>query len=169
MAIVWSTIEQAIHAWAEASSGLSFVWINQEQPRLAKPFGTLAMAIRGRTNAQPERRLSAATPGQQTIVRHKTHTLQVQIIGGTTYGDDHASARVEAMRDSLFLEANTLAFRAAGFVVQSAQPAVDLTAATGTVYESRASLDIFIATLDTSVENVGWIETVNETVTVEVP
>jgi len=134
-------------------------------PIPAKPFAALNFTLRevapglqGSDEVQ-----STSTSGTVVYAHHRRHTLSVNVFSNTAYGANHATVLLGNLARELRKDSRILALRQAGCKAWPVGPVQDLTALLDTRAESRAQCDVIVATLDSSTETPGWIETVDLT------
>jgi hypothetical protein len=132
-------------------------------PMPAKPFVALnlttrdiAPGLQGSDEVQ-----NTTTPGTVAYSHHRRHTLSVNVYSNTAFGAGHACALLAQLTRELRTDGRILALRQAGCKAWVDGPVRDLTALLDTRAESRAQCDVTVATLDSSTEVSGWIETVD--------
>lgn len=167
MAIAWQTVQDglfdAVKGAVGSSVAVAWAMSNPSAPMPAKPCAILRLTSRDRAGGSLgqsfDDRQPTAVNGTFVYASHRQHTLSVQVYSSTTIGDLAAGAIIGAIGRYLRLESTVLALRQAGCKLWQAAPAQDLSALLDTRAESRAQCDVTIATLDTTSEAVGWIET----------
>lgn len=134
-------------------------------PIPAKPFCALNMTSRdiapglqGSDEVQ-----NTTTAGTVSYSHHRRHVLSVNVYSNTAYGANHAVALLGALKRELRKDSRILALRQAGCKAWPSGPIQDLTALLDTRAESRAQCEVLVATLESSTEATGWIETVDLT------
>lgn len=134
-------------------------------PMPAKPFVALnittrdiAPGLQGSDETQ-----NTTTAGTVSFAHHRRHVLSVNVYSNTAYGAGHATVLLSALKRELRKDSRILALRQAGCKAWPQGPVQDLTALLDTRAESRAQCDVVVATLESSTEAVGWIETVDLT------
>ena len=145
MSSSWTTIENAIQAWAEAGSGVSAIWSNQAGPRLSAPYIALAATARnlgrGWTDTEDN---PAPSAGAEIIRTHRTVKrldLQLQCFGGDPTESGSPANILSDLCDYAGLPSQKRAFRVAGWVPVEFQPVLDFSAKLGNAtFEPRAVL-----------------------------
>ena len=171
MALTWVTIQNSIATWAKTYSGITTIWVEQNAPQPLKPYITLNLSSRdvaqGMGVGMDERSVSSASPGVITTALHRRFTLSINCYSNSTIGDTHAAAYIQKLVTTLDGELLRLSLWRDGLkAIPQASGINDLSAMLETRAESRAQIDIDWATLDAVTENVSWIQTVTDTVTV---
>lgn len=169
MAIAWATVQAGLFDAIKGAvgSGVTVGWAFAETvaPMPVKPCAILNLTSRDRAGgslgATFDERQPTVVNGTFVYSRHRQHTLSVNIYSDTTYGDGHAMAIMGAVTRFLRLESTVLALRVAGCKLWQTGHERDLSALLDTRAESRAQCDFEVATLDTTTEAIGWIETVD--------
>lgn len=173
MAASWSTWQPAIFDAVKTAlgSGVVVIWAYQgAEPMPPKPFCTLNLTSRDvgqgslGTGAYDEAQPVGDVDGTWNYAHYRQHTLSLQVYSNTAIGDGHASAILAAVVRALRKEAVLQPLRVAGIKVTRAGSVQDLSALLDTRAESRASLDLTLATLDTDAEVIGTIATVETTI-----
>lgn len=142
-------------SFATSNNGAQF-------PMPAKPFATLNLTKREIAPGQQgsDEVQNTTTAGTVAYSHHRRHTLSVNVYSNTAYGANHAVALLANLSRELRKDSRILALRQAGCKAWSKGPVQDLTALLDTRAESRAQCDVIVATLDSTTETTGWIETV---------
>ena len=132
-------------------------------PMPAKPFVALNLIERDRAPGLQgsDEVQNTSTAGTVAYSHHRRHVLSVNVYSNTAYGSDHACALLANLTRELRTDSRTLALRQAGCKAWVTGPMRDLTALLDTRAESRAQCEVLIATLDSTTEATGWIETVD--------
>jgi len=152
---------QAIRAWAEANGGyeIPVIFANQNAPRPEREFITLQM-------------LNASNSGDATIgdidengiaeiVTDKNVVVSVQ-----TFGDNGGAIALNLF-NSLHKQSVQESLSVAGvYFIRHINGINDLTALASTRYEPRYQMDILFRTADVFEDNIGRIETVTGTATI---
>lgn len=169
MAIAWQTVQDglfdAVKGAVGGSVAVAWAMSNPSAPMPAKPCAILRLTSRDRAGGSLgqsfDDRQPTAVDGTFAYASHRQHTLSVQVFSSTTIGDLAAGAIIGAIGRHLRLESTVLALRVAGCKLWQTSPANDLSALLDTRAESRAQCDYTMATLDTTNDAIGWIETVD--------
>lgn len=170
MALNVTTIEQALIAWALAYSGLTanhIRWTFQEAVVPSRPLLTFKWLYTGDSNTLSVQDSFQPVPGSgstsQNWIHDHTHSIQIDWFAAVpSVKTDAGKSAVWALRALL----NTLQFDsvranliAAGVGIQSIGNPIDLTQIVETEFETRASADLLINTVDMDGENAGRILT----------
>lgn len=166
----WPNVYDAIYDACKAAMPTcnvmwSFATSNNgaQAPMPAKPFVTLnfrqrelAPGLQGSDEVQ-----NTTTAGTVAYSHHRRHFVDVNVYSNTAYGSGHAVALLALLARELRKDSRISALRAAGCKAWPTGPINDLTALLDTRAESRAQCELIVATLDSTTESVGWIETVD--------
>lgn len=166
----WPNVYDALYDAAKAAMPTctvmwSFATSNNgaQFPMPAKPFVSLnlttreiAPGLQGSDEVQ-----NTTTAGTVVYAHHRRHILSVNVYSNTAYGAGHAVALLANLSHELRTDARILALRKAGCKAWPSGPVQDLTALLDTRAESRAQCELIVATLDSTAETTGWIETVD--------
>jgi|GEM_PF-6349487 len=134
-------------------------------PIPAKPFAALNLTTRDIAPGQQgsDEAQITSTAGTVAYAQHRRHILQVNVYSNSAYGANHATVLLSALKRELRKDSRILALRQAGCKAWPLGPVQDLTALLDTRAESRAQCEVVVATLESSSEVTGWIETVDLT------
>ena len=143
MTVALSTLEDAIHVWAEASTGLSAIWAKQGGTRPASPYVELAATLR--TVGQDWLDVSdAGAPAAgaeivQTARGVRELELTVQCFGAGAVGATSGAGYLDAMISKARLPSHRELLSAAGWTPASFEPVQDISGVIGgSVFEPRA-------------------------------
>lgn len=169
--INWTDVENAIHAWVTAASGLAgnhVVWANQNSPRPTTPFITLSIdgPLQFGQDENSHEFDSDGDPGEEIIMRARgTREIVVrsQFFGGGVTGDAGARALADAVRMRLELETYRAPLRAAGVFPFDGGSIRWIPAIVGAGFEARATLESRFYLSDEVEELTTYIETVEIT------
>jgi hypothetical protein len=171
----YTTIENAIYAWALAKSGLAstqILWSSQTEDT-QKPSGqhiTLKLDTGQALGAFPETVHTyddeEATNGQE--ITHATRevieaSLSVQVIGGPTVGAGSSRSLANTLQRSLALDGVRAAFQAAGFSVIDRGTLSHIPEILDADFEARTVFDVRLLVSDSATEQTGFFETVQIT------
>lgn len=161
----WPGVQDALYDAAKAAMpACAVIWAYSADPAAmpAKPFAVLNLTTRDTEQGQSGRDESivTATPGTIAYSHHRRHGVSVNVYSDVTHGANAAAALLSALSRELRKESRQLALRTAGCKAWPDGAIRDLSAMLDTRGESRAQCDLIVATLDTTSEAVGWIETV---------
>lgn len=166
----WPNVYDAIYdACAAAMPTCTVMWEfatsnnGAQFPMPKKPFVALNLIERDRAPGLQgsDEVQNTSTAGTVAYSHHRRHVLSVNVYSNTAYGAGHACALLANLTRELRTDARTLALRQAGCKAWVNGPVRDLTALLDTRAESRAQCEVLIATLDSTNEATGWIETVD--------
>lgn len=166
--IAWTTVENALHAWVVAGSGLpsaKVLWAQQAAPVPAKPYLSLrALTVdatgRGWTEVVP-----AASPAPGAEISHRARgarvlTLSIQCIAADATQSGAAVAILERLVAMARLPGQRALLEAAGAAVASIGVVQSVDALANGLFEPRARTDARIH-LTSEVSEVGtYISTV---------
>lgn len=157
-----TTARNGLGTWFYGALGYPVIWADQDAPRPAKPFGQLqrgaqdvAVAVQA---GNDEAVRSATVAGRTTHRMHRTHVVSLQVFSDDLTGSTCAADLLSAAVAKLARASDRAALVAAGVAVQTVGNVRDLTGWVPTRPESRAQVDITVATLDTLTEDAGYIE-----------
>lgn len=178
MAASWTAWSNAIFDAVKAvvGSGVTVYWSEQgnapmpPKPCVAIDWGTVDVSqnsLGGGTCDEVQGQNDSA--GTWKIVHHRAHLLTLDFYSNGVFGDDHARAKLGVVLRGLQSGARSEALRLAGLKIQKSAGLLDLSALLDTRAESRAHLDLWLVTADTTADVVGWIETADVTATVTAP
>lgn len=168
MALAWATLEDAIHAFFVAATGLaatSVVWSEQANPQPARPFATLKI-LSGPVRLSPVDEVrqsynSGATLGQEithTVVGQREITVSCQVFSDNVHGASSARAVLAKAQTGLFLPTIRYALNAVGLSVIASDAINDLTELVSNKFQSRANLDIRFNCVDDASQVHGYID-----------
>jgi len=164
-----STARNGLGTWFNGALGYPVIWADQDAPRPGKPFGQLQRGASdqpdGGQEANPEGDRSATVAGRTTHRRHHTHVVSLQVFSDDMAGSTTAADLLSTAVAKLSRASDRAALVAVGVTVQTVGSVRDLTTWLPTRPESRAQVDITVSTLDTLVEDAGYIERAIGTVT----
>ena len=143
MTVGLTALENAIHVWAEASTGLPAVWSKQQGTRPSGAYVELAGTLRtvGQDWLDIE---DAAAPSPGAEIEFKARgvrelELTVQCFGGSHRGATSGLGYLEAMIAKSRLPSHRDLLDAAGWTPASFEPTVDISGVIGgSVFEPRA-------------------------------
>lgn len=143
----WPTIEDAIHAWAVAEAGISFVWAGQDSPRLAKPFGRLEIsAVNNPGVDSVAYEYDADADNMATTVKGpRDFMVSIEVYSDGVTRALTARQYVEALRDSLRKPSVLAAFETANIAVIRPMPLQNIGRVISGENESRWGVDIHFA------------------------
>jgi len=172
MAIDWKTVRDAIYDWAHNSTGLDIEWSNQRRAQSARPYGVLNMIgppkMLGGDDAlviSTDLSAGAGREIQQTYFGNREITVSLQIFSSTTAGMGQAMEYMSLAQSALNRESFFLPLLAAGVSVVNFGPPTDMSGVESATYVSRAALPVKFAVVDKTVDQTGYIETVEITPT----
>lgn len=147
--MIWTDFENTLHAMVVALTGKVAIWEKQNGPKPKKPYLTMRLsALRG-VGMDEQRR--TATAGELEIIGPREVTLSLQWLGeGSTGGlTDLGQA----------LQKPTIADKCmkSGFAVFNVDAVQELGALSGTTWEERAALDLYVRIMLSSVDVPGYI------------
>lgn len=174
MAALGSTARNGLGTWFNGALGYPVIWADQDAPRPAKPFGQLQLGITDQPDAVQgaagEVQYSATVAGRKTHRHHRTHVVSLQVFADATTGSATAPDLLSAAVQKLSRDADRAALVTAGVSVQTVGNVRNLTGWLPTRPESRAQVDITVSTVDTLVEDAGYIlEAVGSTTIAPLP
>jgi hypothetical protein len=169
MALDWTAIENALHAWLAASTGLAaanVIWSNQSNPQPARPYVTMKMLDLGHVGrdalthaydptAVPRAELTTTVDGRREL------TIAVQVFSASTTGAATARALLTKAQTALSLPGVQSVLSAAGLAILNEGRITDLTELLETRWQSRASVDVQFNCVDSAQETTGFIESVD--------
>lgn len=164
----WTTVENAIHAWISAATGLAtdrVLWRDQSMPQPSGSYVTLkilaltAVGHDGLThtfdpNAEPGKEITFATEGRRRLA------LSVQAYSDALTGEGSAAALLAKVQDSLGLPTTREALNAAKLGAFNAGAITDLSALRETRFQSRAAMTVEFHTVASATASTTYIETV---------
>lgn len=156
-------IIQALKDWLngnKGSAGITVIRANQNAPRPALPYITLYVTS---TTMGDHSNISAPnSAGTASIENEQAVMASVQC-----FGDDSKSI-MDGLRQSLEKVTVRQALRAAGLpYIRTLNGVNDLTEVVGTKYETRAGMDLEFRAVSAVTDNIGVIESVEGTATVD--
>lgn len=174
MALNWTSLQTGIKAAFDSASiaGLTVYWAPQPttEPMPAKPCATLTLTstdnyLPGTSGTMDELRATDSTPTDATYlhVHQRTHRLSVNVYSNNTQLADSAFDIIGRLNRHLQLSSTQAALLAAGLRLWQTSSVRDLSVMLDTRGEGRAQCDYTLATLDTTADVVGWIETADLT------
>lgn len=175
--INWATIENALHAWVVAGSGLpaeKVIWAQQDAPRPAPPF--IAMRLRN-----PQRIGqdwldvvdAGVTPGQEIQIKSRgtrTMTLSLQAFSAASTGINAAVMQLDAVRSVSNLPTVRDALNTAGLGLGPFEGVQSLDGVLSeSVFEPRATMGALLFLSSEVSEFATYIETAEITNEIESP
>jgi hypothetical protein len=153
-------IEDALVAWMQAiHADATILWANQDGHKPGPPFVLLDVIAGPQNVGTAEERYKGAD--MYTYGFRKRCTLNVQIFAAD------ALLRAGAMANALELPSRQAILQAAGIAVWGGDGPQDITQLMDTVYEPRASIDLFLSWPDPTDDAPGEIRRVRVAGTVE--
>lgn len=149
-AMVWSTIEAAIHAWVVAGTGLSasaVLWAQQAAPEGAAAYATIRPMALQRIGQDWIDVTDAAVPAAGAEIKHNARGVRVLTLVVTVYKGGHRGTTSPLARAEGFVAAARLPLRrealnAAGVGVGSFGPVQSIDGVVGlTTFEPRAMVE----------------------------
>ena len=160
--MTWTATQATIADTLSGLLGIPVIWRAQGAPLPPRPFAAVQVTT---TNPQggsrPDSYTSPSAPGVVTLARHSRATMSIDVWSADTQGDGAAAQRLRPLALQLQTLAPREALFAAGVRIFSDGEIRDLSASFDAAAESRASLDLILAFVDTISEDRSWIETVN--------
>jgi len=166
-------LETAIHIWAQVASGIpatSIIWRNQNGPRPARPFMTLAIGESQDLGTGWSNRTDTVspTPGNELTYRARGQErvrVSFEVITDTTTGSQSAPAILRRIRGRARLPSLQELFTAVPMGVASFGPITQLEFLENKTQQlSRAQMDCFIYVPTEFTETGTFIETEDHTV-----
>jgi len=175
--ISWVAVEDALHAWVVAGSGLpasKVVWSQQSVARASVPFVSLRIANLSRQGHDWLEVVDAPSPEAGAEIVHRSRgprqlTLSLQAFAGAATGSLAAIAILEGIIAAANLPSRRDALNDAGVGVASFTPVLSLDGIVSTVlFEPRATIDVLCHVTSEVAEFGTYISTVEaETFTVD--
>lgn len=164
----WTAIENAIHAWISAATGLAVdrvLWRDQSMPSPPGSYVTLklialtAVGNDGLTHsfdpsADPGKEITLETEGRRRLA------LSVQAYSDALTGEGSAAALLAKAQDSLALPTTREALNAAKLGAFNAGAITDLSALRETRFQSRAAMTVDFHTVTSATAQTTYVETV---------
>lgn len=144
-----NTIQAAIVAWAQAATGLTAIWANQDgAPRPTGQYISLSATMRNVGRGWTERPNAAApVSGGEVTSTHRTVKrldLQIQCFAGDAVGDDSPMGKLSDMCDYAGLPSQRTALRSAGWTPVAFDTIQDASGLRGASYfEPRAVMSCY--------------------------
>ena len=155
-------VEGAIESWARGAFGFDVLWLDQDGPRLPKPYATLhwfsdqQLGIAQRIHTQ----LALDVEEQVQEVKRLTIQIEVYTAPATVIGASEALDVMEGALLTLQADQVTRGFREAGMSFLSHEVILNLDEFDGDRWERRALCDVhFLHLLTSDPESVGRIDT----------
>jgi hypothetical protein len=171
VALSWPTLQNAIVAWVNTTTGLQTMWENQRDPQLPRPFATVRIS-------SPPKRLGCldavvistdltqvGAEIQQTVRGQREMTVTVHCISPNTTGAGTAMEYASAAMVGLSLPSQIANLYAAGLSIVDFSGQVDATDTEGASFVSHSFFDVRFAMVDDAAENTGYISEVDITPT----
>lgn len=172
----WTSISNAIHAFAEGETGIDFAWQEQNVPVLTKPFGTLnrrALAGVGQDEITYDQNLlSTGTEKKPQVRGTRSFTVNFEVHTATAAPGSSASDILQKVLIGLKKPSTLTAFSAVNLAIVGKAEIRDLSTQADGRRENRAVLDVFFSTTDQTADaagDTGYIETTEITGTLEEP
>lgn len=146
----WSTIQNAIKEWAEDSTSLEAVWMNQARPMSQKPFIVLQITSTSKEGVDSVDYEYVATPTthlEPVILGYRLINVQVMAISRNQNAGQDAIQYLELARTRLNRPVLKEALRQAGLAINWTSHAILVQDVIfQNRYESRAVLDVTFRT-----------------------
>jgi len=161
--MTWSTVRNAIHAWAVTGSALDaskVVWKGQKTARPAVPMVELGVVKVEATPGWVDTTFADDTATYRYRRLEVAH-IQVRVFGDSSVGDSFPPATISRMLAYLKLPTSREALEAAGVSVLShSDPQWMESVMNGVVFEPRASVTVQFCFAQEVSETGNYIETV---------
>ena len=172
-AVTYATIETSLCKWLHDVTGYPAIMNAQNAPQPQKPY--FDVTLRTRDNPGPvagaglDEMRPTPVPGVVSWTKFRTLTVQVNCYSNSVTGDTHAAAIMTEAIESLALQSVQYALQNDAHlrVLPVQSPVNDISALLDTRGESRAVVEVTFNVVSALAENVSWIETLNDTLTVE--
>lgn len=167
-----STIEDALHAWVVAASGLaasSVLWSDYEQPRPSGAYIALRLSNVRQIGQDWYHVTNAPAPAAgaeivTTVWGKRAATLTLQAFGGAPTGTTSPAALLDAVRTKATLPTIRNAINVAGVGIAQFGPVQVVSAGLGSsAFEPRAVMPVELNLTATASEFATFIETVEIT------
>src|SRR5262249_29311933 len=155
----WSEIEDALHAWLKAATGVTCIWAEQSGPQPKPPYCTLRIDGPRRLGGADEIRQAADCRGvRQSAGGPRQLTPQCQAYTAGTNG--RATARELLTKAQLQLALPSVRDRLSevGLSVIDEGNVQNVSTVLETKWQGRAALDVRLGCADTTAEQVESIE-----------
>lgn len=165
----WAAVENAIHAWVAAGSGLAagkVIWDDQGGPRPSVPFIALHREGPATKGLGVETRISPYTGGgpypavDVDAIAQKEFDLSVTAFTGPVTSGGSATALLDPVELNSHSQTQFLLFSQAGICCFDRGPVQNLSQVVETVFEGRALLRVRFRLVSGLNEQLGWIQTV---------
>ena len=130
-----SPLRRAIYAWAKKELEMEFVWEDQDEHRLNKPYGTLKISP-GFKRLGGTDNIRRNADGTFTIAGGREFTVSLNCYG------DNALGRASFVHSSIEKLSVTDTFSLAGLVCVSASQPIDLSRVVNNNFEARCQIDV---------------------------
>jgi hypothetical protein len=169
MALNWTNIQDAVRdAFVSAGiTGLTVGWGPQPLANTmgAKPFAMLTLTstdlVRSQVSGTTDELRGTSTAGTFEWAHPRNHSLSLNVYTDGTQLTDSATDLAGRLNRHLQKTAPQAALLAAGVRLWQTSGVRDLSVMLTTRGEGRAQCDYTLATLDSTADVVGWIETAN--------
>ena len=169
-----TTIENAIHAWISAGSGLSpkqVIWAGQGGPAPSGPYISLRLTDLGQVGQDWIDVEPAADPEPGAEVEYKlrgvrTRTLTIQVFGGSPLGSSSNAAVLSRALTARALPSIESALRAGGVGIGPIGAITVIDRTRSGLFEARAVVDVtihLVSELSETGTTIESVETTNET------
>jgi hypothetical protein len=171
VALNWTTLENALHAWIVAATGLAadrVIWSHQGVPERPAPYVTLKILDLSSVghDGLVQSYDGGAPAGQEitfTLEGRRHLTVSVQAFSDAATGATSAHAILSKARTALSLPGVHAALLAGGLAAFNEGGITDLSAIRETRWQSRAAMQVRFHCVDSAAEKTTWIETVEVT------
>lgn len=150
--MIWTDFENTLHAMVVALTGKVAILEKQNGPKPKKPYLTMRLSSLRRVGMDEQRR--TATAGEVEIVGPREMTLSLQWFG------DGAMAGLTDLAQALQKPTVVDRCMSAGFAVFDVDAVQELGALSGTTWEERAVLDMYVRIMLSTTDTPGYIHDV---------
>lgn len=153
-----SAVKTALYTWANTASGITVVFADQSAPRPAKPY--ISLKVTGLNSIGHDYEGLPDATGDASFRGNREFQVYAQTIGS------NAIQYAEALHSSLEMRASRDQLATAGIVFVENLGINDITELLETEWEERAQIDFRFRIASVDTENVGLIEHVEVTQTI---
>ncbi len=157
----WPAIEDALHDWLKAATGVTCIWAEQSGPQPRPPYCTLRIDGPRRLGGADELRQEAAGEDvRQLVVGQRELTVQCQAFTAGTNGLATARELLTKAQVRLSLPSVRDQLSEVGLTVIDEGNVQNVSTVLETKWQGRAALDVRFGCADSAHERAGSIETV---------
>lgn len=157
---------EVLRQWVADKTGLVTIWANANAPRPPRPYATVQLTSNNRLAQAHVGALDTVT-GEAQVTGQRELTMSVQVYESTDNPDPRSAYNtVTSLRDALDLPSTRETFRSGGFAFRAVEMLQDTTALLDDHWQPRATFDMRLGAAVQQSDDLGIIETIAGTATV---